>query len=146
MRNSISALLITAALGLSAAANAGTATTSFQVTASVAATCSATAATLGFGAYTPGSGGLTGNTNVNVKCTKSTAFTVKLDKGTTTGGSITQRLLTDGGGNTLQYNLYTSNTYATVFGDGTAGSQAANGTGAGVATAVWRDCIWATAG
>jgi spore coat protein U-like protein len=39
------------------------------------------------------------------------------------------------GANTLQYNLYTDNTYATVFGDGTGTSKTATGTGAGVATA-----------
>lgn len=136
MRNSISALLITAALGVSASAGAVTTTTNFQVTATVAKTCSATSAALAFGTYTPGGGALTGSTNVSVKCTKNTTFTVALDKGTTTGGTITQRLMSDGGGNTLQYNLYTTAAFTTVFGDGTAGSATLNGTGAGVATAV----------
>ena len=136
MRNSISALLIAAAFGVSGAANAVTTTTNFQVTATVAKTCSATSAALAFGTYTPGAGALTGSTNVNVKCTKNTTFTVALDKGTTTGGAITQRLMSDGGGNTLQYNLYTTPAFTTVFGDGTAGSSTQPGTGSGVGTAV----------
>ena len=39
------------------------------------------------------------------------------------------------GANTLQYNLYTTAAFGTVFGDGTGGSVTSTGTGAGVATA-----------
>jgi spore coat protein U-like protein len=55
-----------------------------------------------------------------------------LDKGTTTGGSITQRLLANSG-DTLQYNLYTDTSRQTLWGDGTTGSTT-SGTGAGYAT------------
>ena len=40
------------------------------------------------------------------------------------------------GANTLQYNLYTTAAFTTVFGDGTGASQTEPGTGAGIATAV----------
>jgi spore coat protein U-like protein len=40
------------------------------------------------------------------------------------------------GANTLQYNLYTTAAFTTVFGDGSGASQTEAGTGAGVATAV----------
>ena len=135
MRNSVSALLIAAALGISGAASAATTSTSFSVTATVLKTCSATSAALAFGSYTPGAGALTGSTAVNVKCTNGTAFTVALDKGTTTGGAITQRLMANGA-NTLQYNLFTTNAYTTVFGDGTGGSATQGGTGSGLGSAV----------
>jgi len=135
MRNSVSALLIAAALGISGAANAATATTSFSVTATVLKTCSATSSALAFGSYTPGAGALTGSTAVNVKCTNGTAFTVALNAGTTTGGAITQRLMANGA-NTLQYNLFTTSAYTTVFGDGTGGSSTQGGTGSGLGSSV----------
>jgi spore coat protein U-like protein len=129
-------LSATLAAGVMAAGVAQSATTpaSFQVTATVQATCSASASALAFGNYTPGGGALTGNTAISVKCTKNTPFTVSLNAGLTTGDSYTQRLMANGA-NTLQYNLYTAANLLTVFGDGTAGSATVAGTGAGVATA-----------
>jgi spore coat protein U-like protein len=123
--------------GAMAAGFAGAATTSttFAVTSSLLATCSATATSLAFSAYTPGGGNVANNGTVSVKCTKNTPFTVALNRGTTAGGTIAQRLMAFGA-NTLQYNLYTTAAFATVFGDGTGASQTEPGTGAGVATAV----------
>jgi spore coat protein U-like protein len=128
--------IATLAAGVMAAGVAQSATTpaSFQVTANVQATCSASAATLAFGNYTPGAGAVTGNTNVTVKCTKGTGFTVALNAGSTTGETFGQRLMANGAA-TLQYNLYTTAALATVFGDGSAGTATVTGTGAGVATA-----------
>ncbi len=129
MRKIITASLAVAALVAAGSASALTATTSFSVSATVLKTCSATASTLGFGNYTPGTGALSANTTINVKCTKGTGFTVALDKGTTATGTIAQRLMTNGT-DTLQYNLYTTAAFATIFGDGTTGvTQAGTGTG-----------------
>ena len=111
--------------------HAATATTTFQVSATVLKTCAVSAGPLAFGNYTPGGGAVAGQTTVNVNCTKTTAYTVALNAGTTAGGTIAQRLMA-GGGNTLQYNLYTTNTYTTLFGDGTSGSVTEAGTGSGV--------------
>jgi spore coat protein U-like protein len=129
-------LTATLAAGVMAAgvAQSATTTTTFAVTATVQSTCAATAATLAFPNYTPGTGTLTGNTNISVKCTKNTPFTVALNVGSTTGDSFTQRLM-GSGANTLQYNLYTTAAFATIFGDGTGGTATSAGTGAGVATA-----------
>jgi spore coat protein U-like protein len=129
-------LTATLAAGVMAAgiAQSATTTTTFAVTATVQSTCSATAATLAFPNYTPGAGTLTGNTNISVKCTKNTPFTVALNVGSTTGDSFAQRLM-GSGANTLQYNLYTTAALGTIFGDGTAPTATVAGTGAGVATA-----------
>jgi len=124
-------ILGTAAVG---AAQSATTTTSFQVTANLQATCSASAATLAFGAYTPGAGPLAANTNVTVKCTKNTPFTVSLNGGSG-GGTVAQRLMLNGTTNHLQYNLFTTAALGTVFGDGSGSSVTVGGTGAGVATA-----------
>jgi spore coat protein U-like protein len=130
-------LTATLAAGVMAAgiAQAATTTTTFAVTATVQSTCSATAAALAFPNYTPGTGNLTGNTNINVKCTKNTPFTVSLNAGSTTGDAFAQRLMASGA-NTLQYNLYTTAAFGAIFGDGTGGSATVGGTGTGVATSV----------
>ena len=134
MRKILTATMAATALAAAGSASAATATTTFGVTATVLKTCSVAAAALGFGNYTPGSGALAANTTVNVKCTKGTTFTVALNGGTTAGGTITQRLMTNGT-DTLQYNLYTTAAFATLFGDGTTGVTMP-GTGTGIATAV----------
>jgi len=133
MRKILVASLTTAVVA-AGVAQAATTTTTFAVTATVLSTCSATAAALAFPNYTPGAGAKIGNTTISVKCTKNTPFTVLLNAGTTTGDAFAQRLM-GSGANTLQYNLYTSAALNTIFGDGTAGTSTAAGTGLGVATA-----------
>jgi len=136
MRRVLLATAVGAALlagGSALAANP--ATTTFTVTATVLKTCSVAASALNFGNYTPAAGAATGSSTVNVLCTKTTPFTVALNGGTTTGGTVAQRLLANGA-NTLQYNLFTTNAYATVWGDGTGTSVTQAGAGLGLGTAV----------
>jgi spore coat protein U-like protein len=130
----IHAMTLILAATLAASANAATTGTSFQVTATVQSTCSATATTLAFAPYTPGGGVIANNGTISVKCTKNTPFTVALNGGTTAGGTIAQRLMALGA-NTLQYNLFTTAALTQVFGDGSGTSKTVAGTGAGVATA-----------
>jgi spore coat protein U-like protein len=115
-------------------AGSATTTTSFAVTETVQATCSATATTLAFSAYTPGGGAKTNNSTISVKCTKNTPYTISLNGGTTAGGTVAQRLMASGA-NTLQYNLFTTAALGQIFGDGSGTSKTVTGTGAGVATA-----------
>jgi len=130
MRKFVSATL---AVGIMTAgvAHAGSASATFAVTATVASTCSASATALAFGSYTPGGGAIAGTSVVSVNCTKGTPYTVGLNGGATTGGTVAQRLLASGT-NTLQYNLYADNGHTTVWGNTTGSWQ--SGTGAGVAT------------
>lgn len=136
MRNVIASIaggvLLTAA-GAASAANPATST--FAVSATVLKNCTVSATALAFGNYTPTSGALAGTSTVSVNCTKNSGFTVSLTKGTTAGGTIAQRLMSNGAGDTLQYNLYTTASYATVWGDGTGSSVTQAGTGAGMASA-----------
>jgi spore coat protein U-like protein len=125
---------LTAGVLSAGAANALTATNTFQVTATVQPTCSTNAAALAFPNYTPGAGPVVGTTTINVRCTKNTAYTVFLNAGTTTGSTLAQRLMASGA-NTLQYNLYTTLANTQIFGDNTGGTGQGSGTGAGVATA-----------
>jgi spore coat protein U-like protein len=133
MRKFLTATLAAGAM-TAGVANSATTTTTFAVTATVQATCSATATALPFGNYTPGAGALANSSTISVKCTKNTPYTVALNAGTTTGGTLAQRLMA-AGANTLQYNLYTTAALTTVFGDGTGTTGTGAGTGAGVATA-----------
>jgi spore coat protein U-like protein len=125
---------LAAAVMAAGTAQAATTSTTFAVTATVQSSCTASAAALAFPAYTPGAGTLIGNTNIAVKCTKNTGFTVLLNAGATTGTAFAQRLM-GSGANTLQYNLYTTAALGTIFGDGSTGTSTMTGTGAGVATA-----------
>ena len=138
MRNVIACLgagVLLASAGAAQAANP--VTTTFGVSASVLKNCTVAATNVAFGNYTPTAGAVSANGSVSVSCTKNTTFTVALDKGTTATGTIAQRLMSDGAaGDTLQYNLYTTSGFATVWGDGTGSSVTQGGTGAGMNNAV----------
>jgi spore coat protein U-like protein len=120
------ALLVAAGTALGA-----TATTTFGVSVTVNSNCLVSASNLAFPNYTPAGGNLTATTTVLVRCTKSTAFTVALNAGTTGGGTLAQRLMTNGSGSTVQYNLYTDSADTHIWGDGTGGTQTVAGTGNG---------------
>lgn len=132
------AALLTGFTTASAFAGTSPQTTTFNVTATVSDSCLVSATTLAFGTYDPLLAPDTTSTNtVSVTCTNGTPFTVALNKGTTSGGTISARLMTDGASHTLGYNIYigaTSSpgcTGSTVWGNGTAGSVTVAGTGAG---------------
>lgn len=113
-------------------AYAATETTTFTVTASIASTCTVAATTLAFGSYAPSTSTPTAASNtVNITCTNGTGYTVALDKETTAGGAVTQRLMAGPGGATLNYNIYTTVAATTVWGHATGATvtQAATGNG-----------------
>src|SRR3979490_201878 len=85
-----------ALLGAAGSASAATATTTFGVSVTVNSNCLVSAASLAFPNYTPAGGNQTANTTVSVRCTKGTSFTVALNGGSTAGGTVTQRLMTNG--------------------------------------------------
>jgi len=128
-----------ALLAVAGNAVAGSTLGNFLVSATVAVNCKVSTSPLSFGAYTPGGGPMAVNTVIGVFCTKTSPFTVKLNPGSTAGGSFGQRLMgntTPGDADTLQYNLYTTAAFGTVFGDGTAGTGTDGGVGLGMATSV----------
>jgi spore coat protein U-like protein len=137
LRNALSSRrmrVLLATISVASSAHAATTTGTFTVAATVLKACTVSATNINFGNYTPGGGALTGNSTISVKCTRSTPYTVALNAGSTTGGSLAQRLM-GYGADTLQYNLYTSNAFSTVFGDGTGGSGTGAGAGVGLGAA-----------
>jgi len=120
------------AIGILAAAAvpAATKTTSMSVAATLVDTCLISASPLTFQPYVAGSGAVAGTSTISLRCSNGALYAVGLSAGSTPGTTIGQRLLANGS-NTLQYNLYTSNAYTTVWGDGTSGSTVVSGLSSG---------------
>jgi spore coat protein U-like protein len=107
---------------------ASTATATFGVSATVTNTCTISGAALSFGAY---SGAVDqAQTTLTVKCTNNGDYSVALNQGATTGGTVNTRLMANGT-YTLGYSLYTSNAYSTIWGDGSGSTQTVSGVGTG---------------
>ncbi|MGO9317988.1 MAG: spore coat protein U domain-containing protein [Terracidiphilus sp.] len=121
------------ALGLaSTPAFASTANGTLNVTATIATNCTVSTTPVVFGNYTGAVTDASGT--VSVSCTTSgQSVTFSLGAG---NGTVAQRQMTATGGFTLNYNLYTTTGYGTVWGDGTGSSatQTALTTGTGTAS------------
>jgi len=130
------AITVAAALPLAIAsvpAQAGTATTTFQVTATVVSSCVINSVgALGFGSYDPNATtALTGTSTINVNCTKNAPYTIALDYGIH-GGTAANRIMQDAATDPLNYNLYTDSAYSLVWNSACgAGNNCDSGTGAG---------------
>lgn len=128
---SAAALILAASFAGSAMADQATST--FNVTARTQGNCEVAAENLAFGDYTPGAGSIDSESSISVRCTNGTSYSIALDAGATAGGSINQRLMSDGA-NQLEYNLFTDASRTTVWGDGSSGATP-SGTGAGMSSA-----------
>jgi spore coat protein U-like protein len=127
------ALTAVAAIGLPAelAEAAGTATTTFQETANVQATCNISATNLAFGTY---AGTVSDATStVTVTCTNTTAWNVGLTAGTCPGATVTTRCMLNGAAQ-LGYALYRDSARTLNWGN-TSGTDTLAGTGNGTAQA-----------
>ena len=103
---------------LGEAALAATATTTFEVTATVEDTCSISATNIAFGAYDPDAGHLNGTTTLTVTCTENTTYDIGLDTGSNgASATTTSRAMDDGLSNYLDYELYQDSGRTTVWGD-----------------------------
>lgn len=125
------------ALGLATTpAFATTATITFNVTANVATNCTVSATALGFGSYTGAVN--SAQSTVTVTCTNTTPYTVGLDAGKFTTGSVTNRQMSPTGTPTaggLLYGLFSNGTWTTNWGN-TLATNWVIGTGNGAAQAL----------
>jgi spore coat protein U-like protein len=112
---------------------AATATSTFQVTATVAATCLISATNLSFGSYA----GVVANatSSISVTCTNTTPYNVGLDPGTATGATVTTRKMTGPASATLNYALYRDSAHTQNWGN-TVGTDTVTGTGNGNAQSI----------
>jgi spore coat protein U-like protein len=113
---------------------AGTATTTMGVSMVVQSSCTVSATALSFGTQTiidmSGAQDDTTPGQITVTCTLGEDYSVALDAGGGTGATVAVRKMTNGA-STLNYALYTDNTRATVWGDGTLSTQTVGDTGTG---------------
>jgi spore coat protein U domain-containing protein, fimbrial subunit CupE1/2/3/6 len=97
-------------------AEAATATSSFAVTATVAANCTISAGALAFGSYDPvvanAAANLDQTSTITVACTKGSTAAVSLDNGANASGS-TRRM--KAGANYLTYEMYNDSGRTTVW-------------------------------
>ena len=115
-------------LALAGTAQAATRTATINVSATVVDNCIISAGALNLGTF-DGTNNLTANTDIVVRCSAGTDYTLDLSTGGS--GSYTNRTLANGA-YSLVYNLYTANDYATIWGDTTGGSGRVSGFGAGM--------------
>ena len=137
LRQARRSLLTLSALLLPMLAQAGTASNTFQVQATVVSSCQVSGTSLNFGSSidalataTP----LDATSTLTVICTNTTPYAVALNAGVNAGGASNfgARKMKSGA-NTLGYQLYTDTGRSTVWGDGTASSSTSAGTGTGSA-------------
>lgn len=120
-------LMGTAAIGLSPAV-AATATSTFTVSATVAATCLISAAPLAFGTYTGVL--LAGTGSVSVTCTTTTPYNVGLSAGLAPGATVTTRQMTGPATALLGYVLTQDAAHATNWGNTIGSWMGGSGNGA----------------
>ena len=105
-----SLLGVGAAIFASAPAHAGSAPANLSVTASVTANCTISTTAVAFGAYDPvvanASTALNASGSVSVACTKGSAPNITMDLGANASGSQRKMLVTGGGTDVLDYQLY----------------------------------------
>lgn len=132
MKRTIAALTLAALVFLEAgAAIAATATSSFQVSVTIQATCIITGATpLNFGTTGVLAANLDQTSAITVQCTNTTPYNVGLDQGVN-GTSVTARKMIGGpSSETIQYSLFRDAGHTLNWGT-TIGTDTATGTGTG---------------
>ena len=114
---------------------AGSASTTFQVNATVVSACTVSGSLLNFGnSIDPLSTSvpLDASSSLTVQCTNTTPYSVALNAGLNAGGAANFASRTmKNGSYSMAYQLYTDVARSTVWGDGTASSSAVAGTGSG---------------
>lgn len=110
---------------------AGSDTDSFQVTATVLASCDVVASTLAFGNYDPvAASNLDAETTFSVVCTNGTPYNVGMSLGSGAGAAMSERRMTRSGGTqTLDYTLYQDSNRSILWGN--TGTDRLAGTGSG---------------
>jgi spore coat protein U-like protein len=138
MHRFIKSAVVAGTLVATGAVHAATATSSFQVTATVLARCTVTATALNFGSYNPGAGDIdvSATNNIAVRCTRGTPYTVGLNAGLAPAATVSTRRMRSAAtpAEELAYSLFTTAGRTTNWGD-TVLTGAPTGTGTGFGTA-----------
>jgi spore coat protein U-like protein len=117
----------------STSAAAATATTQFQVSATIQATCIVSATPMAFGTYAGAA--VASTSTVTVTCTNTTPYHLQLDQGLATGATVTTRKMQGPSGALLNYGLFQDSGHTINWGK-TDGTDDVAGTGNGSAQAL----------
>jgi spore coat protein U-like protein len=125
---------ILCAICLASPAGAGTVTDTFDVTLTIQAGCEVSAPNnLDFGTVTFLDTARTTTADFSVRCTSGTNGTISLNGGIGSSGSVATRTM-ESGANSVNYSLYMTADYATIWGDGTSGTSTYPHSGTGSTT------------
>lgn len=124
-------LAVVLLLSSAALLRAATATTTFNVSLTITASCTVSATPLSFGSTGLISGSIDSSSSVTVTCTDSTPYNVGLDAGTGAGATVASRKMS-AGLSTVNYTLYQNAGRTTIWGN-SVGTDTASGTGDGSA-------------
>lgn len=116
-----------AAFGSFGSAQAASTTASLASSATVAAYCTVSSGSLGFGTYSA-SAASTATATVTATCTNTTTYTIALDKGTNGASETTRVMKAASSAATLSYGIFSDSGYTTNWGT-SAGSQSGTGNG-----------------
>lgn len=129
-RNIVAPLTAGILLALAGAAQAGTRTDGFTVSATVSGNCLITAQDMNFGTFDLlDTTDQQTNSDILVRCTSGTSYGIALSVGS--GADYENRTLLDGT-EALFYNLYTGASHATIWGDDSGNTDIVSGTGTGM--------------
>ncbi|MDP8994595.1 MAG: spore coat U domain-containing protein [Pseudomonadota bacterium] len=106
------------------------ATTTAAISGSVAASCTVSAGTLGFGTYSPSAASLS-TANLSVNCSSGAPYQVGLEGGQNASGGT--RRMAGPAGSYLGYELYSNAARTAAWGNGTSFGSRVAGTGTGAA-------------
>ena len=99
------------------------------VSATVLSVCGVAATPLVFGNYSgTGTSPTDATSTITATCTAGVNYTISLDNGLGTGGTVATRVLTNGA-NTLNYTIYKDSGRSAIWGDGTSSTSTVTGTG-----------------
>ncbi|WP_232343216.1 spore coat U domain-containing protein [Burkholderia pseudomallei] len=106
-------------------------TFAFTASATVVNDCFINATNVAFGSTGVIQGALTATGTISAQCTNGDAFRIALNGGAS-GNVAARAMQRTGGGGAVNYQLYLDAAHSTIWGDGTAGTSTATGTGSGL--------------
>ena len=107
----------------------------FTVTATVINNCQISATNVAFTSTGVLNSALNATGAITARCTNGDAFRIALSSGSS-GNVAARQMQRSGGGGTVNYQLFTDSSYTSAWGDGTAGTTMATGTGSGNAVSI----------
>jgi spore coat protein U-like protein len=107
----------------------------FTVNATVVNNCLISATNIAFTSTGVLSSALNASGAITARCTNGDAYRIAISSGSS-GNVAARQMQRSGGGGTVNYQLYTDSAHTSAWGDGTAGTTMATGTGSGNAVSI----------